>query len=218
MNPSPGSFAAAVKRYAPLGLFVGPYLVAGLVLCLARGNFEFLGYVVQMVLIAGAVAWAHVHARFTMPVLWLLAAWGLLHLLGGLVPIPAERAHDPARPVLYGLWIIRDWFKYDNLVHGFGFFAATLAVAQALRPFLDAATRPRLALVVILASAGMGLGAMNEMIEFGATVFVPDTGVGDYRNNALDLWWNAVGAVPAAVLSVGLLAKKNGVDTRPRRT
>jgi hypothetical protein len=44
----------------------------------------------------------------------------------------------------------------------------------------------------------MGLGAINEIIEFVATVVVPETGVGGYVNNALDLCWNGVGATIAA--------------------
>jgi uncharacterized membrane protein YjdF len=46
----------------------------------------------------------------------------------------------------------------------------------------------------------MGLGALNEMIEFSAVLMVPDTNVGGYYNTALDLVFNALGAVIAMVL------------------
>ena len=46
----------------------------------------------------------------------------------------------------------------------------------------------------------MGLGAVNEIIEFTAVLAVPDTNVGGYYNTALDLCFNAGGAVIAMVL------------------
>jgi hypothetical protein len=45
--------------------------------------------------------------------------------------------------------------------------------------------------------AGLGAGALNEIIEFAATVIFPDTGVGGYVNNSLDLVFNLLGAVVA---------------------
>ena len=44
-----------------------------------------------------------------------------------------------------------------------------------------------------------GLGALNEIIEFIVTVFVPENNVGGYVNTALDLVFNLIGAVIAAV-------------------
>ena len=49
----------------------------------------------------------------------------------------------------------------------------------------------------------MGLGATNEIIEFSAVLMVPDTNVGGYINTALDLCFNALGAVIAVVV-IGL--------------
>jgi len=45
--------------------------------------------------------------------------------------------------------------------------------------------------------AGLGLGALNEIVEFIITVVVQSTGVGSYVNNALDLVFNFVGALIA---------------------
>lgn len=192
------------REHPGLTLFTLTYAAAALAACFARQNWEFLMYVAQMFVLVGLVMWAHRRARFTTGALWLLSLWGFLHLAGGIIPVPTHLAQindkDQTRAVLYGLWFVRDVFKYDNLVHCFGFFAATMAVGQALRPFLDPAVPPRLALFVIVACAGMGLGAINEIIEFLATVVFPETGVGGYVNNALDLCWNALGAVAAAII------------------
>lgn len=201
-----------MRRYLPLALFTTAYWLIGLAICLAQRNYEFLAYVIQMGVIVALVAWANRRARFTMPILWMLSLWGLLHLCGGIVPVPPEHAQvndkDQTHAVLYGYWFIRDWFKYDNLVHAFGFFTTTLACAQALRPFLGPRMKPRLALFVIIATSGMGMGAINEIIEFIATLIAPETGVGDYRNNALDLCWNAVGALAAAGVYIRAAAKE----------
>jgi putative membrane protein len=195
-----------LRRHPALCLLTAAYVAAGLVVCTLQRNWEFLLYVVQMMALVGFILWADRRARFSTRTLWLLSAWGLLHLAGGIVPVPVHLAQvndaDKTRAVLYGLWFVRDVFKYDNLVHGFGFFAATLAVGESLRPFLDPAVPLRLALFVIVACAGMGLGAINEMIEFAATILFPRTGVGGYANNALDLCWNALGAMAAAGLAV----------------
>lgn len=45
----------------------------------------------------------------------------------------------------------------------------------------------------------MGFGALNEIIEFIAFLSFPNTGVGGYENNMLDLVFNMFGAILAAV-------------------
>ncbi len=47
----------------------------------------------------------------------------------------------------------------------------------------------------------MGLGVLNELIEFSAVLVFPDTNVGGYFNTALDLVFNTLGALAAAVLA-----------------
>ena len=55
-------------------------------------------------------------------------------------------------------------------------------------------------IMVLAATSGMGLGAMNELIEFAATLLVPETNVGGYVNTGWDLVANFVGAVAAAAV------------------
>ena len=47
---------------------------------------------------------------------------------------------------------------------------------------------------------GMGLGSLNELIEFAATLTVPETNVGGYINTGWDLVSNCVGALTAVTL------------------
>ena len=49
-------------------------------------------------------------------------------------------------------------------------------------------------------SAGLGFGALNEVVEFAATLLVPETNVGGYRNTGWDLVANLFGATAAVSL------------------
>jgi hypothetical protein len=46
----------------------------------------------------------------------------------------------------------------------------------------------------------MGFGALNEVIEFAATLTMPHTNVGGYVNTGWDLVSNLVGCALAAVI------------------
>jgi hypothetical protein len=56
----------------------------------------------------------------------------------------------------------------------------------------------------------MGLGAVNEIIEFAAVLGLPDTNVGGYLNTGLDLVFNAIGAIIAMALAA-LLERRRGL-------
>lgn len=192
----------------PLIVFVLLYMLVCSALALRQGNTEFLMYAVVMVLfIVGTLA-LHLRVRFSPGVLWLLAIWGLLHMAGGTVPVDPQytdawrAATDPAqRPdaaVLYSLRLHPDLPKYDQIVHTFGFFSATLACFQALVALLGA--QRTLATAVAAALMGIGLSALNEVIEFIAVLTVPETNVGGYINTGWDLVSNTIGATAAGAL------------------
>jgi hypothetical protein len=84
-------------------------------------------------------------------------------------------------------------------VHAYGFGVAAWVLWHLMRrhyPMLDGGWT----ILVYPALAAMGLGAVNEIIEFIAVLSVPDTNVGGYLNTALDLCFNAAGAVIAMML------------------
>lgn len=117
------------------------------------------------------------------------------------MPIPAAYADtDSPRLVLYALRLHPATPRYDQVVHFYGFFVATITAWEALRQALG--TRPGLGLSVAAALIGMGLGAVNEVIEFGVTLVVEDHGVGGYTNTGWDLVANALGAIAAGVLTL----------------
>jgi uncharacterized membrane protein YjdF len=152
-----------------------------------------------MVLIADS------RVRFAMAVLWALSFWGFLHMAGGNVPIP-ELAPRPAgtAPVLYNRWIITGLLKYDQLTHAYGFGVATVACWQGLETAVNRRLQMSPGLAILLVAMGMGLGAMNEVVEFVATKTMPSTNVGGYDNTGYDLVANLAGCVIAvAALAFG---------------
>jgi hypothetical protein len=54
--------------------------------------------------------------------------------------------------------------------------------------------------MILSAAAGLGFGALNEVVEFAATLLIPDTNVGGYRNTGWDLVANLFGATVAATI------------------
>jgi len=182
--------------------FTAAYLIPFAIICLAGGHREFLLYLAVMLGLLPLVVWLHGRVGLHVGTLAGLSLWGLAHLAGGLVRIPEHWPFDDT-PVLYDLWLIPRWLRYDQLVHALGFGLTTWLCWQALRAaFLRAgvAIRPSLGLLALCCFAGMGLGALNEVVEFIAVLTLPHTNVGGYENTGWDLVFNAAGAVLAAAL------------------
>lgn len=196
---------AEVRRRAllPPGIvfFTLSYLIVCSVLAVRKGSPEFIAYSGAMVVFIALVLALNAQARLAHTTLWLLSIWGMLHMLGGTVPIPVAYADtESADPVLYALRLHSALPRYDQIVHFFGFFSATLTAWEALRNALG--TRPGLGLSIAAALIGMGLGAVNEVLEFIITLVIPENGVGGYVNTGWDLVSNALGAITAGVLTL----------------
>ncbi len=186
----------------PLLVFVGVYMVVFSGMALRAGNVEFAVYAGAMVAFIALVALLHLRFGLRCSTLWLLAVWGLVHMAGGTVAIPAEWA-DTGGGVLYSLRLHPLTPRYDQMVHAFGYFAASLACFDVLaRVVGHSAGQPRVGLAVMSALMGCGLGALNEVLEFAITLTVPEHNVGGYVNTGWDLVSNLVGACTAGVVIV----------------
>lgn len=181
------------------GVFTLLYMLAAVPGAWLSGNSEFVFYIVVMAVLIVCVIGLHLRVGLSTGALWCLAVWGGLHMAGGLVPVPEGWPINGDIRVLYSLWLIPDLFKYDHLVHAFGFGTTTWVCWQSLRAAWLGA-RPTLGVLTLCAAAGMGFGAMNEVVEFIATLTVPETNVGGYINTGWDLVANLSGCVVAAVL------------------
>ena len=160
------------------------------------GNSEFVFYCLVMIALGALVGLVHWHVRLSITVLWGLSFWGAMHMAGGLVHVPASWPTAGDSSVLYSWWLIPKYLKYDHMVHTFGFAMTTVVCWQSLCK-MAGPIRPSYGAMLLCGAAGMGFGALNEIVEFIATLMVPDTNVGGYINTGWDLVSNLVGAVLA---------------------
>jgi len=187
-------------RVWPVALFTSVYLVGALITAVQVSNYEFLLYIGVVVLMMGVVWVVHGRVALTSGALWCLSIWGLAHMAGGLVVVPESWPVMGTNRVLYSLWLIPDRLKYDHVVHAYGFGVTTWVCWQGLRAALGGRhqrVRPTPGLMLLCAAAGLGFGALNEVIEFAATLLVPETNVGGYLNTGWDLVANLFGATVA---------------------
>jgi len=215
----PASLPARLAHHAlfRVGLFTLAYMLLAVWGALRSGNREFVFYIVVMLILIASIGVIHARIQLTPGVLWLLSIWGALHMAGGLVTVPAGWPVHGDLHVLYNWWIVPGgdaadgepggFLKFDQAVHAFGFAAATWLCWQGLRgalrrpgaPESGVGLQPTFGLMVLVAAAGMGLGALNEVIEFAATRLT-ETNVGGYVNTGWDLVYNALGATVAVVI------------------
>lgn len=169
-------------------------------------NYEFIIYIFVLLALMTLIIISHKKFRYSAAVLWALTVWSFLHLVGGgLTYVEGE--------VFYKLIIVPiigepyNILKYDQVLHFYGFWVATLVVYYVLKPSLRDNLEGKSAILFIVAMASLGLGGLNEIVEFAATVSVPDTNVGGYENTAIDLVADFLGAL-GAVIYIGCFKLK----------
>lgn len=178
--------------------FTLAYVAAFTFWFLLRGNYEFVIYVATMLVLLWLVGRNLRRAAFPAAMLWALSLWGLAHMAGGGVHVGGS--------VLYALRLLPlagegelTLLKYDQIVHAYGFGVTAWVLWHLLvRHYPE--TRGSWTASVLPALAAMGLGSVNEVIEFAAVLSVPDTNVGGYYNTALDLVMNGLGALVAMAI------------------
>ena len=168
-------------------------------------NYEFLMYIGVIFFFMAVIILTNKRVDYPLPVLWGLAAWALLHMSGGGFFINGTRLYEIMLIPLSETYPV---LRYDQFVHIIGFGVATMLMFYLLRPLLPIRIKKWAALSIVIIMAGLGVGALNEIIEFTATVLAPETGVGGYENTSLDMVADLVGAV----LAMGFLywKEKNG--------
>lgn len=168
------------------------------------GKPEFFSYLLMMATLITAVSIVERRSHLSRPLLWCLSVWGLVHMAGGLVRIPGFWPYNGPDEVLYSLWLVPNRLKYDQIVHVFGFGVTTWLWWEIIRNGLEMRYGHRLiptfGLVSLCIAGGMGFGALNEMVEFIATLTLPETNVGGYDNTGWDLVSNLIGSVLAGLL------------------
>ena len=191
-------------KLLPVFLFNAAYMVAAVAGSVIQGNREFIFYIVVMLVLIGVMSVVHRKVKLTAPLLWAFSVWGLAHMAGGLCPLPSGWPYNGDQAVLYSLWLIPEKLKYDQIVHAYGFGVTTWLcwhiLSNALRQPDGGAVRPTFGMLTLCAAAGMGFGALNEVVEFIAVLTIPNTNVGGYENTGWDLVSNLVGASITALI------------------
>jgi hypothetical protein len=218
-NRRPGLVAVITSRAVwPVLAFTLAYVAVALAASVRGRSGEFLLYLAVMAALLVVVAVVHLRVGLTAATLWGLSVWGLAHMAGGLMPVPAAWPIEGKSHVLYNLWLLPGRLKYDQVVHTYGFGVVTWVCWQGLQGAFarhGVEVRPTVGLLALCVAAGMGFGAANEVVEFLATRVLPETNVGGYENTGWDLVSNTVGCLIAAVLISSLSGRSNpNPDTR----
>ncbi len=169
--------------------------VFGTIFLLNR-NYEFIIYVGVIILFLILITVTFFRVAYTTITLFGLTIWSLMHMCGGGVYINNVRLYDM---ILLPLSQTYPILRYDQLVHLFGFAAATFVMFDLLRPLLKESLQHFIALAVVVIMAGLGVGAFNEIVEALVAAALPSTGVGGYVNTALDLISDFLGAILAFI-------------------
>jgi len=124
-------------------------------------------------------------------------AWGLA-AVGGLAALAG---------VVLGLFEL--FAPYDEVLHAYNFFAITLLVAvHAYGRVLTGARRHGVLLVFLLASVGLGLGALWEIAEFCYDHFVvKPNAILPKRDTIVDMALDASGATVAGLVLLRMTAR-----------
>ena len=129
-----------------------------------------------------------------------LAVAAAAHMAGGLVRV----GHDVLYNASTGPYVASlhtHVLQYDHFAHTFAVFVGTLTL-WTLLALPTASVSNRRSLIVLCTLAGLGIGGVNETIEFLATIAHAGAGVGGYTNTGWDLVSNLVGATAAATVIV----------------
>ncbi|MBN2018972.1 MAG: DUF2238 domain-containing protein [Sedimentisphaerales bacterium] len=161
---------------------------------LMRKNYEFMIYVGAIIACLTIIGVSFFKVGYSFATLIGLTIWSFMHMAGGSVFINGVLLYEMILIPASQKYPI---FRYDQLVHIFGFASATLVMYDVLRPLLRENLQHYIALSVVVVMAGLGVGAFNEIVEALVAATVPESGVGDYVNTALDLIADLIGAILA---------------------
>jgi len=188
------------KSVKILSYLMAAFLIVFFGYFIVQGNLEFSGYAVVAAILFYGLLWSDRHYNFPTVTLWLVAIWIAMHLFGGSVYIGGVKLYDLMLLNLFnggGEFVI---LKYDQFVHAYCYVAFASIIYFMLKKHMKEGQEVALVIFTILAAVGVGL--LNEVIEFAMVVFADAAeAVGGYYNTALDLVFNLIGAVIGAIMA-----------------
>jgi uncharacterized membrane protein YjdF len=163
----------------------------------SKKNYEFLLYIGVIIFFLVVILASNKRVAYPNGTLWGLTIWAFLHMSGGGLYFRGTKLYEI---ILIPISESYNIFRYDQFVHIVGFGVATLVMYHLVEPLLKPELKGWTALSIVVIMAGLGVGALNEIVEFTATVLVPETGVGGYTNTSLDLVSDLIGAIGAMII------------------
>jgi hypothetical protein len=165
----------------------------------ATGAPSTVGYEVSVLVIGVAILWLR---RAVVPDLLALALAlaAILDLAGGLINVGQDVLYN-ASVGPFSKTLGTHYLQYDHFAHAYATFVITYACWVMLAAPYAAAQRRR-DLVILAVGTAVGLGALNEVVEFIATLAHHGAHVGGYFNTGWDLICNLIGACAAGVVIV----------------
>ena len=163
----------------------------------ATGSPSTVGYVVSVLVIAAAIVWLR-RAPLPGPLAIALAIAAIVHLAGGLIDVGQNVLYNASiGPFIKGLGT--HLLQYDHFAHAYVSFVTAFACWVMLAA-PRAAAHHRRELVILTVGTALGLGALNEVVEFLATLAHHGAHAGGYWNTGWDLVCNVIGAGTAGLV------------------
>ncbi len=173
-----------------LAIFSYRYIVAK--------NYEFMWYILIMLIILTVVVSTLKKTKFPSWILWGMSLWGFMHLAGGNIWIAGDVLYAYVfLPIITSGELI--FLRFDQFVHAYLYFLVVFIIYHLVKPHLKTKFNKAIVFIVI-ALASMGAASINEIIEFLMVVSLEKQGVGGYYNTAMDIIANAIGAVIGAAI------------------
>jgi uncharacterized membrane protein YjdF len=170
------------------------YLVIFFISALVVENYEFASYIVFYFfgLILINLTSAQFLKRFQLTY-FAVSMFLVFHIMGGIVHLGGIRLYDT---YLFGI-------RYDWIIHYIGGVLCAMIAYDLLNFSSSRQYESDFLLFILLILIGAGISSLNEILEYGAVVFLNAAkAVGDYYNNALDLLNNTLGAATGAFLII----------------
>lgn len=167
-------------------------------------NYEFLIYIGVIIVFLLVILFTNKSMKYNTVLLWCLSIWAFLHMAGGWLSYNGVIWYQQ---ILIPISEYYSVLRYDQAIHAFGFFTATLLSYEILKTKLKTPSI-NFGLGLVLVMAGCWFGAFNEIIEFIVDQSLPESGVGGYINTSLDLISNFVWSVVAVIFIKLFLEKK----------
>jgi putative membrane protein len=163
----------------------------------ATGSPSTVGYVSSVIVIGATIVWLR---RAVLP--GLLAAGlviaAMATLAGGLINVGQDILYN-ASIGPYSKTLGTHFLQYDHFAHAYVSFVVAFACWVMLAA-PHAGAEHRRELVLLAVGGALGLGALNEVVEFLATLAHHGAHAGGYWNTGWDLVCNFIGAGTAGLV------------------